>query len=119
MEKATGRRLVHQAWKEGRVPEAALSSTEGEFQAVSGQVERESLWRTYRRRLRRTPPGSPLHDQTRTLVGFLEAFQETRLTMISVTPEVGGFDIFLADSQARQILFWMQMFSQRQETRRK
>ncbi|WP_374982489.1 hypothetical protein [Streptomyces fradiae] len=105
MEKATGSRLVYQAWKEGRVPDAALSSTTGEFQADSGQVERESLLRTYRRRLRRTPPGSPLHDQTYALVGFLEAFQKTHLTMISVSTEAGGFDIFLADSQARRILF--------------
>ncbi|MFD3354354.1 hypothetical protein [Streptomyces fradiae] len=110
MEKDTGRRLVNQAWKEGRVTDAALSSTAGEFQAVSGQVERASLLRTYRRRLRRTPPGSPLHDQTYALVGFLKAFQETHLTMISVNPEAGGFDISLADSQARRILFWMQMF---------
>ncbi|MCP9987476.1 hypothetical protein LUX01_13060 [Streptomyces sudanensis] len=116
MEEAVVRVLVRRAQEAGRIPVEALRSTSGEFGCEASQVNRENLLRIYHRRLRRTPPGSALHNDTLSLVEFLEASREENLTMIGIRPEKGGFDLFLADREAHDVLFWMRMFSRHQGT---
>ncbi|MCP9944365.1 hypothetical protein LUX12_05480 [Streptomyces somaliensis] len=118
MDKATVREIIHRAQESGRIPSEALYSIMDEFDFEAGQVNREIFLHTYRRRLKRTLPGSVLHGETSSLVDFLEAHHEESLTMIGIRPKRGGFDAFLADQQAHEVLFWMRMFSQHQEDNR-
>ncbi|MGW1792073.1 hypothetical protein ACWCO0_25040 [Streptomyces tubercidicus] len=78
----------------------------------SGEVSNSSLLHMYRRRLRRTEVGTSLHKQTFSLIEFLEGHPNTKLSMISIRPESGGFHAFLADSRETRILFWMKVLDQ-------
>lgn len=66
----------------------------------------------YRRRLRRTESGSPLHRETSELVEFLDAYAGNDLSMISFRSTGGGLRVFLADPEGERILFWMKMLDQ-------
>ncbi len=84
---------------------SAVSSIE------AGSVPRDNLVHTYRRRLKRTSPGSQLHSETKSLVEFLEDHQDDTLVMMSISLEDGGSELFLMDSDSKKILYWMRMFS--------
>ncbi|MGW0710827.1 hypothetical protein ACWD4G_33560 [Streptomyces sp. NPDC002643] len=77
----------------------------------AGEVQKDGLLHTYRRRLRRSANNPELYRETESLVSFLEEFPDERLTMISVGLVGGGYELFLGDSAATKILYWMRMFS--------
>lgn len=76
-----------------------------------GSVSREDLLHTYRRRLKRTTPGSQLRIETIALLSFLEKYEQDALAMVGASLEEGGSEIFLMDSEGQHILHWMRMFS--------
>ncbi|MFH8625745.1 hypothetical protein ACH4A8_28315 [Streptomyces vietnamensis] len=112
METSQLRKLVHAAAHKGARHQEILNSIQGGFSFEAGKVSRNSLLRTYERRLSKTPGEGELHEQTANLVNFLRDHPGEFLTMISIRPEGGGFQLFLADEEETEILFWMEMFSQ-------
>ncbi|MDL5203538.1 hypothetical protein [Streptomyces sp. ALI-76-A] len=77
----------------------------------AGEVSRSNLLQIYRRRLKRVDVGSGLHEETKSLISFLESFEGDHLVMISITLESGGGEMFIADAEESRILHWMRMFS--------
>ncbi|WP_159767017.1 hypothetical protein [Streptomyces sp. HM190] len=80
-------------------------------ESESGEVRRSDLLHTYKRRLGRVGVNTKLHDETASLVSFLENYPEEVLSMISIKFRGDGFELFLADRDTDKILHWMQMFS--------
>jgi hypothetical protein len=76
----------------------------------NGSVSRDSLLRTYRRRLRRVGENVELREATEALISFLEQYPEEELHMVSCPREGAGTRLFLADADSREILHWMSMF---------
>ncbi|GAA2474549.1 hypothetical protein GCM10010406_08250 [Streptomyces thermolineatus] len=111
MEKTRLEELLAVAVRDGKCPEDVMRATEKGWNVQTGAVTRADLLRSYRRRLGRTQEGSPLREQTQRLVSLLEESSDDELTMIGVTGDAGGYEMFLADTQEERILFWMNMFS--------
>lgn len=107
--------LLERAAIEGICTGELANIVAAECEINSGEVSKESLLHTYRRRLRRTEVGTSLHNETRSLIDFLEGHPSVGLSMISVRPESGGFHVFLANSHETRILFWMKMLDQSPE----
>ncbi|WP_308297391.1 acyl-CoA dehydrogenase family protein [Streptomyces sp. ISL-22] len=111
MDKTTLEELLIVAVRDGKCPEDVMRAAGHGWSVQTGAVVRADLLRSYRRRLGKTLEGSTLREQTKRLVSFLEEFPDDELTMIGVTGNAGGYEMFLADAREEQILFWMSMFS--------
>lgn len=111
MDKATLEELLIVAVREGKCPAGVMRAAEDGWSVQTGAVARADLLRSYRRRLGKTSEGSILREQTKRLVSFLEEFPDDELTMIGVTGDAGGYEMFLADAHEERVLFWMDMFS--------
>ena len=111
MDNATLKELLTEAVRDGKCPENAMRAAEEGWNVQTGVVARTDILRSYRRRLGRAEDGSTLREQTQRLVSFLEESSDDELTMIGVTGDAGGYEMFLTDIQEERILFWMNMFS--------
>ncbi|MCX4670419.1 hypothetical protein OG453_27630 [Streptomyces sp. NBC_01381] len=105
------RELITAAAGEDRCPRDLLGAMQNIVSIETGEVSRNSLIHTYRRRLARTADGSPLQTETAALVSFLESYSGDTLNMVSVKLEGGGYQMFLTDPYLAKILYWMRMFS--------
>jgi hypothetical protein len=111
MDKGTLEELLVVAVRDGKCPADVMRAAEEGWNVQTGAVSRANLLRSYRRRLGRTKEETTLREQTQRLVSFLEESSDDELTMIGVTGDAGGYEMFLADAQEERILFWMNMFS--------
>lgn len=103
--------LVTSAVIAGVCQESLIDRLEEIDESESGEVRRSDLLHTYKRRLGRVSVNTKLHDDTSSLISFLENYPEDVLSMISVKFRGDGFELFLADRDTDRILHWMQMFS--------
>lgn len=104
-------KLVGAAIESGICNERLLERLNDIASIEMGGVSRDNLLHIYRRRLKRTPPGSQLQTETVSLISFLEQYQRDDLVMVSISLGMGGGDLFLMDSNGDRILHWMSMFS--------
>ncbi|MFI1162501.1 hypothetical protein ACH4UM_02575 [Streptomyces sp. NPDC020801] len=104
-------RLVAAAVESGVCDRSILERMVNVTRVEAGEVSPDSLLHTYRRRLKRTNPGSELEAATEALISFLEENRERAVVMASVVLESGGGEIFILNAEETQILHWMRMFS--------
>lgn len=112
MDQAKLATLLERAAREGICAGGFTTTLTADCEINSGEVSKASLLHMYRRRLRRTEAGTSLHEETCSLIDFLEGHPSAMLALVSIRPEIGGFHAFLADACETRILFWMKMLDQ-------
>ncbi|MFF9177083.1 hypothetical protein [Streptomyces sp. NPDC014793] len=103
--------IVRKAAESGICDAHLIDRLDDTTEIETGNVSREDLLHIYKRRMKRTTPGSKLQSETASLISFLEQCQRNDLTMASISLKTGGSELFLMDNNEEHVLHWMSMFS--------
>ena len=105
--------LVRSAIDRGVCAPYVAEVVQDDFSISQSELSRRDvLLHLYERRLG-SAADRELREATARLVDFLESYNADFLKPFSLQTEVGGYEMFLADAEETEILFWLSMFSRR------
>ncbi|MEV0079601.1 hypothetical protein AB0H58_24615 [Nocardia neocaledoniensis] len=102
--------LVEAAMRRGIADLSLIARIRKATKIDAGRMSVDSLFRTYRRRLRYTGGDMSLLAMTQDLVDFLDTCEREHLSMIYISGPGRYYTFLLADLETSEILHWMRMF---------